>query len=262
MSLRLMAFAILSAVASPACGATCDQSVVAGGNLLSGQNFSTQLRVPGLGVEGAFQQLGGILQKAGLQVRLDDRARGLMRAEAGAKLMEPARAIDILFSRDRDTGVIQMTQSYRPGILAIKGLARSQICAMLGAVRPPNRALALPSRGAIPIGSIQLATRVLQVRDNPARLRTEFANRFFRVSGRVIKIAEARGGFSVAFEADAEAAKNEGAWPRIALTCQIDQAQTAATLTPNQPATLIGRFARFDDYRATPTVLLEDCRAP
>ncbi len=265
MLLRILASSIVLTIASPASGMTCAQAIVSSGSLFSGQQFATQLTVPGLTKGEALRKLSALFRASGLRVTLDDRAKGLLKANIGAKLLEPARAIDIHYSQNGDTGVIHMAQRYPPGIIAPGGLARKQICAALAQVRakemiPTAYTSVAVARRVIPVRSIELATQVRRAQDNPARIRTEFVDQLYRVNGRVLKIREAGDGYTVAFEADPEA--NERNWPRIALTCQVGNPRAAAALTLNEAGTLIGRFARYDEYRATPTIMLEDCKAP
>lgn len=49
----------------------------------------------------------------------------------------------------------------------------------------------------------------------------------------------------------------------IDVMCQVERSRApdVAALSVNGPARFVGRFAKFDDYRATPTIILEDCYA-
>jgi hypothetical protein len=279
MRIRTVAFLslALSVLLSPARAlaalppSPCLQNVARTGDLGSGYRFATQFRLPGLTSEHTFARLRAAFTTAGLRVMQEDRANGLMKAEIGATMFEPSRAVDILFSNDGTEGVVQMVQRYRPGIWVNNDLARRQLCWTLDQLRVTNVAVrpAMPnnaSPGAIAIESIQLAQQVRQASGNPARIKTLFVDRLYRVNGRILKIADNRGGYAVAFEAEPPVPDDEArrAWAQVAVTCQVDRAQAtaAAALDLNRRGTLVGRFARYDDYRATPVVELEDCRAP
>jgi hypothetical protein len=262
----LSAAAIAICIPVNAHAAACAEGFAKTGNVLTGQQFSTQIMVPGLTVETAFQQLRTIFIEARIRVMQEDRANGLMKAEIGARPFVPPQTIDVFYANVGSAGRVQMIYTLRPGTATTSAAARKQMCDLLDRVTAPRSTSPERAENVTAITSIQLAQQILQIRDNPARLKTQFVDRLFRVHGRILKIAETQGGFAVAFEAEPpETGAAEGrSWAKIAVSCKVLSAQTKAVakLDLNAGGVLIGRFTRFDDYRATPTIMLEDCRAP
>ncbi len=267
LAARIM-FAIIGFLV-PTCAqaATCQQSVVSSGSLLSGHKFSGQVHMQGLLLDTTFKAFRKHLEANGLRVVEEDRARGRIAATASPKLLEPARRVTLDYRQQSDTAIIDIMQSYPPGVIMTAAVAGDQLCRTLSQLlrdaRPP---IDPRPKTAIVIDAAVLARQVKNARDNPARLSTQFIGRAYAVDGTVRRILETRTGYAVAFEVkppmeDYEVRK---AWVGVDILCQVERAhaQDIAALSVKGPARLVGRFAKFDDYRATPTVILEDCRGP
>jgi hypothetical protein len=250
--------------------ATCQQSVVKSGSLWSGHQFSAQAEAQGLSVDTAFKSVRAQFNAAGLRVFQDDPLRGRIVADASAKLLEPARQVTLDYRQGRETATIRIVQSYPPGVMMSATAAGDQLCNTFAQLfRDARVQQAVQTRRpppAIGIDATALALQVKDARDNPARVNTQFIGRIYRVGGTVRRITETQTGYAVAFEVEPRLAEFEvrKAWIGIDVTCKVERARapTVAALSINERASLIGRFAKFDDYRATPTIILEDCQAP
>jgi hypothetical protein len=262
--LALSAALPLHAASPEPLSAACLQNVVHSGDLGVGHQYATQLKLAGLTRNNAMTQLQAIFARSGLRITHTDAARGVIKADFGPTLMEPSRTVDIIVSEEGDVGVVQMAHHYRPGIWVNSNMARTQICGVLGQIQRAGTAVRQPdsSPAVVSMGSAQLAAQVRAVRSNRARIKSQFVGRFFRITGPILQIHPTPGGYAVAFDVGAPDADANRTWDRIALTCTIGpaEAKVAAGLGEKESATLLGRFARFDDYRETPVIELEDCR--
>jgi hypothetical protein len=253
----------------PTCvqAATCQQSVVSSGTLFSGQTFTAQVHVQGLSLDGTFKAAQKQFDASGLRVVEDDRARGRIAATANPKLLEPARRVTLDYRQQKDTAIIDITQSYPPGVIMTAAVAGDQLCRTLSQLLRDARPPFDPRpKSAIVIDAAVLALQVKNARDNPARLNTQFIGRAYAVGGTVRRISETRTGYAVTFDVDPPTEDYEvrKAWIGIDVQCQVERshAPDIAALSVKGPARLVGRFAKFDDYRATPTIILENCREP
>lgn len=257
-------------ISAGAHAATCQQSVVSSGSLFSGHVFSAQVHAQGLSVDGAFKALRKQFDAAGLRILEEDIARGHIVAAAGAKMLEPARRVTFHYRQTREMATIDMEQSYPPGVFMSAAVAGEKLCASLAQLfrdtRPQPATLGGHAARAIVLDATALALQVKQARDNPARLNTQFIGQTYVVGGTVRRITETRTGYAVAFEVEPPIADHEirKVWVGIDVMCQMERsrAHDVAALSVNGPARLVGRFAKFDDYRATPTIILEGCHGP
>jgi hypothetical protein len=274
---RMFAVVVLTIGSGSVQAATCQETVARSGTLLTGRQFATQLSLPGFTIDQVFRQIREALIRNGLRITSEDRATGTIAAAVGPTLLEPSRSVKAVVFKQGNDGRISMTERYPPGVMIGGSQARKNICATLdqvvinsGSSRQPRAITVEPGtpRGGdtiAPIEAITLAREVQLAKDNPARLQTRFVDRLYRMSGRVLRIVETNTGFAVSFETDSPPEDDiYRSWSRMAITCTVTKAQTAtvAAIDVGTRATLIGRFARIDNYRATPTIYLEECRAP
>jgi hypothetical protein len=251
-----------SAHASP-----CTDSFWKRGNVLTGQQFSSRVAVPGLNAESALRQLRIVLPRAGMRLIGEDQARGVISAELPATMLEPKRRVDAYFTEGPGTGFVQMVYGVKAGFDVGAGNTRQHLCGLLAQVsgatvtRQPARVVPAPVQSPIGIESTQLVRQVRDVKDNPALVRSRFGGRLYRVSGMVTRISESAHGYSVIFEG--EQFEGNGA-AHVAVMCNVTRANAGAaeSVYPNQRGSLIGRFAEFDNNTIVPAIFLDDCRVP
>ncbi|MBW4551144.1 MAG: hypothetical protein KME35_08555 [Aphanocapsa sp. GSE-SYN-MK-11-07L] len=251
----------LTCIAAPAAALTCEESFQKKGDFFNGSAFAARVELAGVSIEKAFSQLRPILARDGIRTLSTDLTTGEMKAENPATPFQRALPIDVYGSTENDLTTIEMVFTLPGGVGAKRETVKKHLCAALNQLRPAGTVTATAPAPTdttpIAIDASDLAAQVKESADNPARIRLNFIGKTFRVSGKVIKIAEGNGSYAVSFEGNpAGSAANPN---QIAVTCSMGKNQdaTVAALQANQRATLLGRFQRFNNE--TNAIILESC---
>jgi hypothetical protein len=253
----------LTCLATPAVAATCEESFQKKGDFFSGAAFSGQIEVEGLTVEKAFAQLRPILARESIKTLSTDLELGLMKAENPATPFQRALPIDI-FARKNGTALnVEMVFTLPGGVGGSKSTIRKYICGALNQLLPANTTVSATSPKvdpltAIAVDSVALTKQVKEAGDNPARIRVNFIGKTFRVSGKVVGIADTDGLYTVSFDGTQPAKAPAKPLPMtVQCTMAKNQDATVAALQTNQRATLVGVFQGVDTK--TNTIKLQDC---
>jgi hypothetical protein len=255
----------LTCLATPAVAATCEESFQKKGDFFSGSAFSGQVQVEGLTVEKAFAQLRPILARESIKTLSTDLELGVMKAENPATPFQRALPIDV-FATKRGTALnVEMIFTLPGGVGASKSTVKKYICGALNQLLPANATVSTISPKVDPLTATAidanvLAKQVKESADNPARIRVNFIGKTFRVSGKVLGIADKEGLYTVSFDGTQPASGASPAKPMpMAVQCTMAKGQDAAVaaLTTNQRATLVGLFQGFDNQANV--IKLLDC---
>jgi len=259
----VLTLAILGLASSPALATTCEESFQKKGDFLNGSAFSARVQIEGGTVEKAFSQLRPILARDGIKTISTDVSTGIMKAENPATMFQRALPIDVFASLDGTLLNVEMVFTLPSGVTARQETVRGHLCNALNQLLPKPVAAAPPVKNdatAITIDASTLASQVKEAADNPARLRLNFIDKTFRVTGKVVGITEADGSYRVAFDSNPAAGTSPaGSKTRMAIFCTMAKNQDAAVaaLQTNRSATLVGRFQKFDSE--TSTIHLQGC---
>lgn len=250
---------------SPAVAATCEESFQKKGDFLNGSAFAARVQVQGGTVEKALSQLRPTLARDGIKTISVDVNAGTLKAENPATMFQRALPIDVFASMDGTLLNVEMVFTLPSGVTARRETVKKHLCAALNQLLPKENAATVPpvkdDSTAIAIEASTLAKQVKESADNPARLRLNFIGKTFRLNGKVLGIKESDGSYTVSFDSFQPIAGNASAEKtnRMTVLCTMAKNQDAAVaaLQTNQPATLVGRFQRFDSQ--VNTIQLEDC---
>jgi hypothetical protein len=248
--------------ATPAIAATCEESFQKKGDFLNGSAFSARVQVERLSVEQAFSQLRPILAREGIKTTSTDISNGVMKAENPATPFQRALPIDVFAAPEGNALNVEMVFTLPGGVTARRETVRNYLCGALNQLRPtPAPAAEAPPKNDAPAVAIEasaLAQQVAEAGDNPARIRLNFTGKTFRVSGKVLAIADQDGSYTVALDGSSLSTATNKAKPKRVLCAMAKQQDAAvAALQTNQRATLVGRFQRVDT--ATGAIQLQDC---
>jgi tRNA_anti-like len=265
----LLTLALLC-LSSPAVAATCEESFQKKGDFLNGAAFSARVQVEGLSVEKAFAQLRPILARESIKTLSTDLTTGTLRAENPATAFQRALPIDVFASTEGTLLNVEMIFTLPSGVTARRETVKRYLCGALNQLVPPSTAATAPpaktdvtaaTGPAIEIEAKTLAKQVKEAADNPARIRLNFVGKTFRVSGKVLGIADQEGAYIVSFDGGqpvvGSASKEKPKPLAILCTMAKNQDATVAALQINQRATLVGRFQGVD--HATNSIKLQDC---
>jgi hypothetical protein len=254
----------LTCVATPAVATTCEESFQKKGDFFNGSAFAARVQVEGLTVEKAFSQLRPILARDGIRVLSTDLTTGEMKAENPETPFQRALPIDVFASTDNNIATVEMVFTLPGGVGAGRKTVMKHLCGALNQLQPPTTATsAAPAKvaatSAIAIEAVALANQVKQAAGNPARIRLNFIGKTFRVSGKVMDIAEGNGSYAISFEGDRPTAGSAPTKNRTAIICTMakNQDATVAALQTNQRTTLTGVFQSFD--KEANAIKLEGC---
>lgn len=255
----------LTCLATPAVAATCEESFQKKGDFFSGAAFSGKVEVEGLTVEKAFAQLRPILARESIKTISTDLELGVMKAENPATPFQRALPIDVFASKSGTALTVEMVFTIPGGVGASKSTVRKYICGALNQLLPANAAVSATSPKVDPVAAVAidanaLAKQVKESADNPARIRVNFIGKTFRVSGKIVGIADTEGLYTVSFDGTQPASGAPPAKPTpMTVQCTMAKGQDAAVaaLKTNQRATLVGLFQSFDNK--TNAIKLQDC---
>jgi hypothetical protein len=250
---------------------TCEGNVAKSGSFLAGQQFRVQAKIPQLNIDDAFRQLRAIYAISNIKVVGEDQANGVLKAETRGNLLVLPQLIGASVREEGGSSTLRMTYDIKPAELVSGRWIARHMCSVLVQIRGGASAQTVAPRPAArdtvtPIEASALARSVNAAAPNPAKLDVDFVGRRYQVSGRVLSILEARGGYAVWFEGLPPVDPSEPAWvrPQLAVKCFVPKqaAPSAAALTVSARGTLTGRFSRLDTDPRAPAVILQDCGLP
>lgn len=257
-------FPVLFAAKAHAAG--CEANFERRGHFPDRHLYFSSVDIAGLTAGQAFDQIRKIFADMGIRITNEDRPASVLKAELPATLFTETQHITVRYGRLNDIGNVQMAQTVNPGVIMTGGIMRRQICMALNRLAGPiaPRAASLPKGALIqPISATELARKVQQARENPARIKTLFSGRQFRVTGLVERVSETHNGYAVEFEGISVPTTLVGNKENTTLrvVCYIPKARatSAAALYPNASGTLTGRFYRIENHSLMPEINLDDC---
>jgi hypothetical protein len=251
--------------ASPAVAASCEESFQKKGDFFNGSAFAGRVQLDGVSVEEAFTKLRPILARESIRTISVDHSLGIMKAENPATAFQRALPIDIYAVPDGSRLDVEMVFTLPSGVGAKKETVKQYICGALNQLLPKDEVTATTpgvsnDATAIALDAPSLAKQVAEAAGNPAKIRVNFVDKTFRISGKVLSIVEGNGSYIVAFESKPAAGStppSQGNPMAVVCTMAKNQDAAVAALEVNRPATLVGRFQGVDSQ--TKTIKLQGC---
>ena len=265
----------LTTVPGATLAATCEQSFVKRGNVVTGLNFTAQTDVPELSPASAIGQMRGIAIGGKYDIILEE-------ADAGSMLIEQpaagsARALPIIITATEagGAGSVKMEAKLPAGMAAPADGVKAELCGMLAKLKGGKAGLAAASQGmgavatSTPtrIDAVTLSTQFArETVKNDAALPLRYKGKAFSVWGKVDHIMKDGDYFRVAWDiprpADRAIRLDAPGDPSfmINISCLMAKGQNAYALTLKKGALirLTGVFYEYDTFKQT--VWLNECR--
>ena len=123
------------ALPSTARAATCEETFVKKGNGITGLRFIAMTSVPDMPVDGAINQLRGIVARRGYDIIAVEPAAGAMLIEQSQTGNSRAFPIEINATTANGAGTVQMEAKLRAGQFTKAELAKAEMCAVLAELK-------------------------------------------------------------------------------------------------------------------------------
>ena len=259
---------------SMANAATCEESFVKKGSLISGLKFTATVSVPDLTPVSAIQQLRGIVAAKGYDIMADEAEYGSMLIEQPMTGKARAFPIQITATNEAKVGTVVMQANLRSTMIVKEADAKTELCGMLNQLKGGKAGLALAAKGksaqtvqAGPLAMSALAFSHQVSKDterNPAGVLTRYKGKSYTIDGTVSYVTKDGDKFRIGYDVP-------NPWeevirlPNIApfktdIVCYMAPGQAAYSLQlkPKKSIKLTGIVEDFDEYKHI--VWLKDCR--
>lgn len=270
MRLSLFCAPVALLVPSFAHAATCEDSFVKSGSIISGQKFTASVTVPDLTPASAVGQMRGIVVGKGYDVLATEPEEGTMLIEQGQT--NKVRAFPITITATPD-GTVKMEAKLRAGMSAQSDGARSELCGMLNQLKGGRAGRTAASAGmtatgtkaALEMDAMSFSHQVSKDTErNAAAIPLRYKDKTIVLKGTVKMIDKVGDGYAVLYDIpepyqEALRLPNEAAF-KTDMVCRLARGQSvyALQLKPGKGIKLSGVFDDFDPIRHV--LSLRDCR--
>jgi hypothetical protein len=247
---------------SAAGAATCEDSFAQKGNPLSETRFEAELTIDDLTPPVAIRQLRGIAAGRGYDILSEE-------ADDGSLLLEQprsgsARPFPIIATAlaEQAAARVKLEAKLPAGMLAGAGGARTELCAMLNAIKggpegipaAERSAGAVSSAGPVVIDALVLSQQISQeANTNAASIPTRYQGKTFTIKGRVAQVARDGGAYRIDY--DIPRSTND-------LVLKVGKfrflTQISCLAGKGQGIRLTGQYEDYDPSR--PVMWFENCR--
>lgn len=271
--LPLGGLALALALPAAARAGSCEDSFAQKGNPLSGTRFSAEVMVDDLSVPVAIRQLRGIAATRGYDILSEE-------ADDGSMLLEQprsgsARPFPIIATAlaEQAAARVKLEAKLPAGMLAGAGGARTELCAMLNAIKGGAEGIAAAERGAgavstaapVVIDALVLSQQISQEADtNAASIPSRYQGKTFTIKGRVAHVAKDGGAYRIAYEIPNSTNDLAIRFGKFRFLTQISclaakgQGAYALSLRTGQGIRLTGQYKDYDPARHV--MWFEGCR--
>lgn len=274
LALPLTAAALIAAT-GPAHAATCEETFVKKGSVISGLRFTAAVTVADLPPAVAIGQMRGIVAAKGYDIMADEAAYGSMLIEQPMTGTVRAFPIQITATQTGGIGTLVMEAKLRAGQSTKADAAMAEMCAMLNAVKGGKAGAAAAKKGAtattvaaaapVKMNSLSFSQQVSKDTErNASGILTRYKGKQFTIDGLVDYVTKDGGEFRVGYKIpnpweQAIRLPNQAAF-KTDIVCYMAPGQAAFSLQlkPNKSIKLTGRVEHFDEYKHI--IWLKDCR--
>ncbi|MEA5414968.1 hypothetical protein VB757_07535 [Synechococcus sp. BA-132 BA5] len=265
--------ALALAVPSAARAGSCEDTFAQVGNPLSGIRFNAAVTVDDLSVPVAIRQLRGIAAGRGYDIlseEADDGSMLLEQPRSGA-----ARPFPIIATAQAEQGAarVKLEAKLPAGMLAGAGGARTELCAMLGALKGGAEGIAAAERsqgavssaGPVVIEALMLSQQISQEADtNAAVIPSRYQGKTFTIKGRVAYVTKDGGAYRIDYDIPRSTNDLALKFGKFRFLTQISclaakgQGAYALSLRTGQGIQLTGQYKDYDHARQV--MWFEGCR--
>ena len=269
----LAGVAVALALPSAARAGSCEDSFAQQGNPISGTRFQAQVTIEDLTPPVAIRQLRGIAATRGYDIlseEADDGSMLLEQPRSGA-----ARPFPIIATAQAEQAAakVKLEAKLPAGMLAGAGGARTELCAMLNAIKGGADGIAAAERSAgavstaapVVIDALVLSQQISQEADtNAASIPSRYQGKTFTIKGRVAQVVKDGGAYRIAYEIPNSTNDLAIRFGKFRFLTQISclaakgQGAYALSLRTGQGIRLTGQYKDYDPARHV--MWFENCR--
>lgn len=270
--LWLMSAALLFPATAHAAG--CEESFAKSGSFISGLKFRASVTVADLTPASAIGQMRGIAAGKGYDILVAEAEDGSMLIEQPQTGKARAFPITITATSSGKSGLVEMEAKLRAGQTVSSDAAKTELCAMLGAIKGGKAGLAAANSGMkavsngapLAISALSLSQQVSKDTErNAAAIPLRYEGKTFIIDGMVEQATKQGSDYIVTYKIPnpwEQAIRLPGeAKFKTDIGCVMAKGQAAFTLQlkPDKKVKLQGMFEAFDarDHM----LLLKDCRS-
>ncbi|KAB7770738.1 OB-fold protein [Xanthomonas maliensis] len=263
MNARHLGAALLLAASAPALAATCEDSFQKKGNPFVGTTFSASVSHPGLTVRSAIGQMHVIAKQAKMDVLSEDADAGSMLIEEPETMTHKPIPMIVSASAVDGVGTVNLLVKVNKGAIAPADSARTEMCKLLNQVKPGAAGEQFAKKtldtAPVDISADKLGFQLRnQHKDNPAAIEPRYANKVYRITGKLNQagVLKSGGTYNVGFDV----LQSDNRFETVAITCAFaaNQSAYALALRPGEKVTLTGVVDRYDQILQV--LWLRDCR--
>lgn len=244
----------------------CEDNFTKKGNPLSGQEYFTQVQVPGMSAAAGIGQVRNAGIGRNMAVLDEDLSAGTLVLEEPSSTLH--RPLPMQVTAD-NSGTVTMSLKLRKGSFGSANDIKKSMCEMIGSLKPGKTApprSAAPKPLPIPVSAQQLAQEIeAQAKENAAVVADRYKGRQYTVKGTNAGVSDGKTGkYYVTFEAGGGSllpglVESDRRLFETRVRCALapNQKAYALTLRANDRIQLTGTF---DEYNQTDYVVeLKDC---
>ena len=271
----LVGAALLAALGTPslARAATCEDTFVKRGNIISAMQFVAMTSVNDLPVDVAINQMRGIVARRGYDIIASEPAAGALLIEQSHTGKTRAFPIEITATVANRVGTVQMVAKLRAGMTVKPELARAEMCSILAELRGGKEGRLAARSGSeattvqaapIPMTALGFAGQFSKdLERNALAVEPRYKGKRFTLSGSVERVARDGSDIRVWFEIlqpHEMVIRLPGA-PKshVEIGCALAAGQSVygIQLKPRNNIKLTGTFDDFNEQREV--VWFKDC---
>ncbi|RDZ26139.1 hypothetical protein [Lysobacter silvisoli] len=247
----------------PALAGQCEDNFSKKGNALSGAEYSTSYKVPGLAMPNAIGQMRNLAIADGMDVLDESPDTGSLLLEEPANAAHKGLQVYVTAKAD---GTVSMLMKTRRGTFGSADGIRDAMCKMLTQLKPGKGAVARSAAKPIEIQATALATDIeRQGLENEAAINVRFENKVYNIKGVNKGVAGKKGAFELYFDMNPSLVpgliQSKSRMFEIRIACRMMPDQNAYSLAMRNGDKMYLN-ATYDTYdQAHRLVWLKNCRA-
>lgn len=260
--IRLMLPLLLLLPTLPALAGQCDDNFSKKGNALSGAEYSTSYKVPGLSVPSAIGQMRNLAIADGMDVLDESPESGSLLLEEPANMAHKGLQVYVTATPD---GSVSMLMKTRRGSFGNADGIRAAMCKMLTQLKPGKAPVARAAAKPIEIQATSLATDIeRQGLENGAAIDVRFEGKVYNIKGVNKGVAGKKGAFELYFDMNPSLVpgliQSKSRMFEIRIACRMLPDQNAYSLAMRNGDKMYLN-ATYDHYdQANRLVWLKNCR--
>lgn len=255
---------VLLVTSAPVFAGQCEDNFAKKGNALTGTEYSTSLKVPGLSVASAVGQMRNLAIADGMDVLDESPESGSLLLEEPENVAHKSLPVYVTAKADGSATDVAILMKTRRGAFGSADGIKQAMCKMLTQLKPGKEPVGRTAAAQKPVDILAtaLASQVeRQAKDNATVIDARYNGKVYNLKGWNEGVQGKKGNYTVFF--DMKPGENELMTSvfetRVMCVLAADQNAFAMTLRQHDRLNLTGTFDRYDAMNSV--VVLKDCRS-